>query len=541
MNSLKVGTRVLLLSAVLIIFMVLLAGLGLKSMRDSVASLESLYANRVVAVRDLKVVADMFAVNIVNASYKANSSLLTTAVAVTRIEEAERLIDQRMRAYLSISKGARETLLAEEIRTLVDDATQPIAELKALLGKNDYFGLNQYMVKTLPAVIDPISLKISDLIELQLDIAREEFELAQARYVSDLRLMVGLGGLAIVAGVGFSLVIRRSILAQLGAEPDELASSAAAVSEGRLADTVGGELKAVGVMGSIQIMRNYLVDIIRGISAGSSELERNAVHLAETSERALSTTLQQRDSASQMAAAIEGLAASIGQISDSSAVVNRAADEAREAGQAGLDVIKSTIVGMDEIERVIESSASSITRLSEKSKRIGTIVHVIREIADQTNLLALNAAIEAARAGEQGRGFAVVADEVRKLAERTASSAAEIVGVVDDIGDGMDETHRQISDACAQVVEGKLRAASAGDAMLHIRTVIDAPQNGVSSITAALHEQRQTSLEVTRRVEQVSAAIELIAGTQREVGASAASLKQLTHDLNQMTLRFQLA
>ncbi|HAG74338.1 MAG TPA: methyl-accepting chemotaxis protein [Thauera sp.] len=541
MNSLKVGTRVLLLSAVLIIFMVLLAGLGLKSMRDSVASLESLYANRVVAVRDLKVVADMFAVNIVNASYKANSSLLTTAVAVTRIEEAERLIDQRMRAYLSISKGARETLLAEEIRTLVDDATQPIAELKALLGKNDYFGLNQYMVKTLPAVIDPISLKISDLIELQLDIAREEFELAQARYVSDLRLMVGLGGLAIVAGVGFSLVIRRSILAQLGAEPDELASSAAAVSEGRLADTVGGELKAVGVMGSIQIMRNYLVDIIRGISAGSSELERNAVHLAETSERALSTTLQQRDSASQMAAAIEGLAASIGQISDSSAVVNRAADEAREAGQAGLDVIKSTIVGMDEIERVIESSASSITRLSEKSKRIGTIVHVIREIADQTNLLALNAAIEAARAGEQGRGFAVVADEVRKLAERTASSAAEIVGVVDDIGDGMDETNRQISDACAQVVEGKLRAASAGDAMLHIRTVIDATQNGVSSITEALHEQRQTSLEVTRRVEQVSAAIELIAGTQREVGASAASLKQLTHDLNQMTLRFQLA
>ncbi|CAM5426618.1 methyl-accepting chemotaxis protein [Thauera mechernichensis] len=541
MNSLKVGTRVLLLSAVLIIFMVLLAGLGLKSMRDSVASLESLYANRVVAVRDLKVVADMFAVNIVNASYKANSSLLTTAVAVTRIEEAERLIDQRMRAYLSISKGARETLLAEEIRTLVDDATQPIAELKALLGKNDYFGLNQYMVKTLPAVIDPISLKISDLIELQLDIAREEFELAQARYVSDLRLMVGLGGLAIVAGVGFSLVIRRSILAQLGAEPDELASSAAAVSEGRLADTVGGELKAVGVMGSIQIMRNYLVDIIRGISAGSSELERNAVHLAETSERALSTTLQQRDSASQMAAAIEGLAASIGQISDSSAVVNRAADEAREAGQAGLDVIKLTIVGMDEIERVIESSASSITRLSEKSKRIGTIVHVIREIADQTNLLALNAAIEAARAGEQGRGFAVVADEVRKLAERTATSAAEIVGVVDDIGDGMDETNRQISDACAQVVEGKLRAASAGDAMLHIRTVIDATQNGVSSITEALHEQRQTSLEVTRRVEQVSAAIELIAGTQREVGASAASLKQLTHDLNQMTLRFQLA
>ena len=541
MNSLKVGTRVLLLSAVLLACLTLLAGLGLKGMRSSVDGLETLYADRVVAVRDLKVVADMFAVNIVNASYKANSSLLTTAAAKELIEEAERRIDEHMRAYLATRKGAREQALAEEVRVLVAEAAQPIAGLKALLDQEDYFGLNQYMVKTLPAVIDPISQKISDLIELQLDLAREEYEAAQARYATDFMLMVGVGGLAMAVGIGLSLAIRRSILVQLGAEPDALAQSAAAISAGRLGAVSAGEAQPVGVMASIHTMRSNLVDIIRGISHSSGHIDQNAGRLAETSESALRSTLQQGESSSVMAAAMQELAVSIAHISESSAEVRRAADEARSAGETGLAVIASTIAGMEEIERVIGDGAQSIARLNEQSQRIGTIVNVIREIADQTNLLALNAAIEAARAGEQGRGFAVVADEVRKLAERTASSTAEIVGVVTAIREGMDATTRQITDACGQVGQGKACAASAGEAMQQIRTAIDATLHGVSGITDALHEQRQTSQAVAERVEQVSASVEQLTGTQREVGESAAALKQLTVDLNRMIARFQLA
>ena len=541
MNSLKVGTRVLLLSAVLLACLTLLAGLGLKGMRSSVDGLETLYADRVVAVRDLKVVADMFAVNIVNASYKANSSLLTTAAAKELIEEAERRIDEHMRAYLATRKGAREQALAEEVRVLVAEAAQPIAGLKALLDQEDYFGLNQYMVKTLPAVIDPISQKISDLIELQLDLAREEYEAAQARYATDFMLMVGVGGLAMAVGIGLSLAIRRSILVQLGAEPDALAQSAAAISAGRLGAVSAGEAQPVGVMASIHTMRSNLVDIIRGISHSSGHIDQNAGRLAETSESALRSTLQQGESSSVMAAAMQELAVSIAHISESSAEVRRAADEARSAGETGLAVIASTIAGMEEIERVIGDGAQSIARLNEQSQRIGTIVNVIREIADQTNLLALNAAIEAARAGEQGRGFAVVADEVRKLAERTASSTAEIVGVVSAIREGMDATTRQITDACGQVGQGKACAASAGEAMQQIRAAIDATLHGVSGITDALHEQRQTSQAVAERVEQVSASVEQLTGTQREVGESAAALKQLTVDLNRMIARFQLA
>ncbi len=542
MHSLKVGTRVLLLSGVLLMCLTLLAGLGLKGMRSSVAGLETLYADRVVAVRDLKVVADMFAVNIVNASYKANSSLLTTSAAKMLIEQAEQRIDEHMRAYLATRKGARDAALAEALRVQVAEAAQPIAGLKALLEQEDYFGLNQYMIKTLPAVIDPITQRISELIELQLDVARDEYEAAQTRFTADFLLMVGVGGLAMAVGTGLSLAIRRSILTQLGAEPAVLARSAAAISAGHLVvDHHAGEGRTVGVMASIHAMRASLVDVLRGISLSSGQIDHNAGRLEETSGHALRSTLQQGESSSLMAAAMQELAVSIAQISESATEVQGAAEGARTAGDAGLEAIARTLAGMDEIEQVIAESDRSIALLNEQSQSIGTIVSEVREIAEQTNLLALNAAIEAARAGEHGRGFAVVADEVRKLAARTASATVEIVGVVDEIRNGTEATTRQINEACARVVQGKGHATRAGETMTSIRAAIDVTLRGVRDITGALHEQRQASQEVAERVEQVSAAVEQISGTQRAVGESAAALKQLTTDLNHMVARFRFA
>src|SRR5690606_13408982 len=134
------------------------------------------------------------------------------------------------------------------------------------------------------------------------------------------------GGLAMAVGIGLSLAIRRSILFQLGAEPDALAQSAAAISAGRLGAVSAGEAQPVGVMASIHTMRSNLVDIIRGISHSSGHIDQNAGRLAETSESALRSTLQQGESSSVMAAAMQELAVSIAHISESSAEVRRAAD-----------------------------------------------------------------------------------------------------------------------------------------------------------------------------------------------------------------------
>lgn len=541
MNRLTVGTRVLLLSVVLMTFFTLLAGVGLKSMRTTVDGLESLYADRVVSLRDLKVVADMFAVNIVNASYKANSSLMTTANAKASIEEAEKRIAQHMAAYLATRKDPREAETVAELQQLVAAAAGPIEELKSLLAKDDYFGLNQFAVKTLSPSIDPISRRISDLIELQLDIAREEYELATRRYRGDLMLMVVGGGLGMVVALALSLLIRRSILRQLGAEPTALVQSAAAISEGRL-DLPGAEPRASGgVMGSIQGMRDNLVAMIGGISQSSVRLDSHAGTLTETADGALRSTLEQSESSAQMAEALEALFDSIAQISEAAAEVRRAAEVARHAGGEGVDAITATLGDMDAIVGVIGDATERISRLNEQSRQIGAVVGVIREIAEQTNLLALNAAIEAARAGEHGRGFAVVADEVRKLSERTASSTVEIVAVVSTIQEGMAVATQRIMSAREQVTDGRLRAANAGEAIQAIRSALDQTLRGVSDITDALQAQRQSSESVSVRVEQVTASAGELADTQRRVGDAATSLRDLTRDLNQMVARFQLA
>ena len=541
MHSLKVGTRVLLLGTVFLVCLVVLSALGLKSMRTSVAGLETLYAERMVAVRDLKVVAETFAVDIVHASYKANSSLMTTSAAKAHVEAAEQRIAQTMQAYLNTTKGPEEAAQAEEIQRMVTAAGEPIERLKTLLANDDYFSLNQFMVKTLHPVIDPISLKVSELIELQLNAAREEYEAARQRYERDFVLMLGGGALAVLLGGGLSLAIRRSILTQLGAEPSALAQSAAEVSAGRLGNAQDDGAQAVGVMASIRTMRSNLIEVIRSISHTSGNIDQKASRLAQSAESALRSTVQQSEASRLMSGAMSELEVSIAHIADSASEVRTAADQARVAGESGLAVIGDTIADMDRIEAVIDHSAQNMARLNEQSQRIGVIVKVIRDIADQTNLLALNAAIEAARAGSQGAGFAVVADEVRKLAERTAVSAAEIVGVVADIHGRMDATSEQIADACRQVSSGKARAADAGEAMQQIQAAIGATLHSVGSIAEALQEQRHTSQAVAERVQDVSTAVEQLTGTQQEVGEAAAALKQLTHDLNRSVARFELS
>jgi methyl-accepting chemotaxis protein len=203
--------------------------------------------------------------------------------------------------------------------------------------------------------------------------------------------------------------------------------------------------------------------------------------------------------------------------------------------------VGQTVQKIREAAEVVGQSAETVERLGASSERIGAIVGTIEDIADQTNLLALNAAIEAARAGEQGRGFAVVADEVRKLAERTTRATEEISGMIRQVQAETASAVGAMRAGRAEVEEGIALADRAGDSLRTIVTGSDQTQAMISQIAAAAEEQSVTSEQMARSVEMISTVSAGSADGLTQIAEATGSLSQLTEELRTLVGRFQTA
>jgi len=188
----------------------------------------------------------------------------------------------------------------------------------------------------------------------------------------------------------------------------------------------------------------------------------------------------------------------------------------------------------------VTQTSDEIDQLTLHSNAIGKIVGMIHSIAEQTNLLALNATIEAARAGEQGRGFAVVADEVRELATRTTRSTAEIVVLVSTIQSGMRKANSSMNTGRERVLQGQQLIDSAGASMSDVKTALSASLNAVSQISNALQEQREASEDVARNVESVAQRVEENVAAQQEAVQTIQALKQMSSELEATVRGFTL-
>jgi methyl-accepting chemotaxis protein len=234
----------------------------------------------------------------------------------------------------------------------------------------------------------------------------------------------------------------------------------------------------------------------------------------------MTRTIQSQSGRSvQIAAASEEMSQTVIDVARNTAsIADSAVDTARTA-QTGGSVVERSVSEVQAIARSVSSSAATLSTLGEKSQQIGEIVGVINDIADQTNLLALNAAIEAARAGEQGRGFAVVADEVRKLAEKTAKATSEISTMIRSIQEEVDGSIGAMQQATKQVEVGVDYSTQAGDALKSIIHGVEGLQSMVQQIASATEQMSSTS-------EVVSNDIQAIASTSQEMTASSTHIAQ---------------
>ncbi|WP_312360572.1 methyl-accepting chemotaxis protein [Stutzerimonas balearica] len=245
-----------------------------------------------------------------------------------------------------------------------------------------------------------------------------------------------------------------------------------------------------GLIGSIRDNSDHVADSARSLVTASGQ-----IHVA---------TQCQSDAASSMAAAVEQMTVGIEHIARNAGEADSLAHRSGELSRQGGEIVAAVVEEIRQIAASVSESAHTVAELGERSGQISAIVQVIGDIAAQTNLLALNAAIEAARAGEQGRGFAVVADEVRKLAERTAQSTREIGEMVAAIQQGTSGAVQGMEQGVTRVNEGVVRAQRAGEAMHGIREAANQVQGTVAEISHALREQSAASAEIAQKVSMIA-------------------------------------
>jgi methyl-accepting chemotaxis protein len=306
----------------------------------------------------------------------------------------------------------------------------------------------------------------------------------------------------------------------------------------RLPENSKDELGEIGI--GVNAFIHELQVIVQKTHEQSNQVDSSALQLASASAHVRSSSIQQSEATSSVASSIEQLSVSIDQVSESATAAKQTADFSGDTSTIGSTEVASAIAEIKNIEHVVNGALNQIESLGKKAIEITSIVNSIKDVADQTNLLALNAAIEAARAGEQGRGFAVVADEVRKLAERTAQSAQEITQMIGSIQTEAESSTKVMREGYALVAQGVSKTEHAGESMHKIKESSADVIKAIGDITIALSEQRIASSDIAKNVEQIAHMTEENSAAVSEVSVAAESLKKIADELHQEVTKFKV-
>jgi methyl-accepting chemotaxis protein len=275
-------------------------------------------------------------------------------------------------------------------------------------------------------------------------------------------------------------------------------------------------------------------------------MENSAQVASASEELSASATLQaqgadtQKDHTTQVASAMQEMAATVQEVSENSHKAAEASRSAAQAARQGGEVVQEALASMRSIADSTRKVAARVVELGKGSQQIGKIIAVIDDIADQTNLLALNAAIEAARAGEQGRGFAVVADEVRKLAERTTKATNEIAGMIESIQVETKNAVQAMEQGNLEVEKGVQKTSASGAALDEIIKLAENVGDMISQIATAATEQSATTEQINSNIAQISSTAQESSVAAEETAKACTDLSGRALDLQNIVTQFKL-
>jgi methyl-accepting chemotaxis protein len=338
---------------------------------------------------------------------------------------------------------------------------------------------------------------------------------------------------SLILAVVFGVVFARRLLATLGGEPEHAVGLARSIAKGDLTRAITvREGDSTSLVAAMSAMQRSLSEIVHGVRGVASTLRDSSSTVASASEQSGRMAQENTVRTEQIASAINEMTATVQEVARSAAEAAEAATRADEATSRGTDVVNQTVSGMTALAQEVERVAETVQTLAQRSADIGSVLEVIQGVAEQTNLLALNAAIEAARAGEQGRGFAVVADEVRSLASRTQDSTREIEQIVSALNDGAEAATTAIEAGRKRAADMVQRTENTGEVFNEIGESVSRISDMNTQIASAAEEQNSVSEDINRNISEISSALGELADTAQETARSAEGLEGLSRDLD---------
>jgi len=438
--------------------------------------------------------------------------------------------------YAALPMGTREATLYKEFSTTLDNYMQAQREMIDLSRQNKVDELRTLINTRIKDGTDLMGEQLNKLVAFNAEAAKVAGVTAAENYSGAVNGIIAVAVLAAVMTVLLAWLLTRSIVTPL----TRAVRAAETIAGGDLTKTVevDGKDEPARLLSALSTMQANLRKTIEQIAGSATQLGAAAEELSAVTEEASRGMQQQNDEIEQAATAVNEMTAAVEEVARNAVSTSEASNQSTQAAREGRDRVVETVDAIQTMTHDVQNTSVMIEGLAEQGRDIGKVLDVIRAIAEQTNLLALNAAIEAARAGEAGRGFAVVADEVRALAHRTAQSTQEIEKMVAGIQNGTGEAVSSMQQSNQRTQSTLELARAAGVALEQITQSIHQINERNLVIASASEEQAQVSREVDRNLVNIRDLATQSAAGANQTSAATHELSRLAVDLNAMVARF---
>lgn len=539
LRNMNIAPRAFLGFAMIGTLMLILGVFALSQMSKIRSATEVLADSNVPSIKSLDRFAEV-SIRLRVLSYRllVNRDPETQQKTIELMAMRNKQITDAQAVYEKLISTPDERNLYSQYVQLLGQYRQLEDRLKTLTRANNMDELQGLLNNEMVSNSDQMNVVLRKLVDINTAQLNEVKEQASIEYDSAFNMVIGL----LIAATLLTLVFAWMLIKSITTPIATALLAAETIAQGNLTRpiSIDGTDEAGRLLLAMKTMQDKLRDTLQGISGSATQLASAAEELNAVTDESARGLVQQNDEIEQAATAVNQMTSAVEEVARNATSTSQASRSAATSAGDGRDLVQETVSAIERMSGDVQGTAELIISLANESRDIGKVLDVIRGLADQTNLLALNAAIEAARAGEAGRGFAVVADEVRALAHRTQQSTSEIERMISSIQTGTEQAVSSMRNSTERAESTLNIAKGAGQALNTINSAVEEINERNMVIASAAEEQAQVAREVDRNLVNIRDLSAQSTNGANQTSAASTELSRLAIDLNGMVARFAL-